>query len=59
MEVYLINAETNKLIQTFNDVKSWTVNSVTYLNGGYTGKIYCNEDEYFTDKLLQEQEEVT
>ena len=51
MEIYLLNTETNELIQTFRDVKSWTSNSVTYLNGGYLGKVYCNENEYFTDRI--------
>lgn len=55
MEIYLVKIETNELIQTFNDVESWTNNSVTYLNGGYLGKIYCNEDEYFTDKMPHDE----
>lgn len=49
MTIYLINKETNELIQTFNNVISWTYNSVTYLNSGYRAKMYCGEDEYFTD----------
>ena len=50
MTIYLINAETNKTIQTFEDVIAWGYNFVEYMNGGYRAKMYCNENEYFTDK---------
>lgn len=49
MKIYLINKETNEVLQKFDNVISWTDNSVTYLNGGYKAKMYCDEDEYFTD----------
>lgn len=54
MKVYLINRETNKTIREFDNVISWTYNSVTYLNGGYKAKMYCNEDEYFTDEEAED-----
>ena len=50
MKIYLINAETNEVIQTFENVIAWGSDFVEYNNGGYPGKIYCNENEYFTDK---------
>ena len=50
MKVYLINAETNETIQTFEKVERWGSNFVEYGNGGYRAKMYCNENEYFTDK---------
>lgn len=50
MTIYLINAETNETIQTFENVIAWGNNFVEYDNGGYRSKIYCGENEYFTDK---------
>ena len=50
MKIYLINAETNETIRTFDNVTNWGDNFVEYLNGGYRAKMYCNENEYFTDK---------
>jgi hypothetical protein len=47
--IYLINADTNETIQTFQDVISWGANFVEYDNGGYRAKTYCNENEYFSD----------
>lgn len=58
MQVYLINSETNELIRTFNNVKSWNENFVIYDNNGYLGKIYCGSNEYFTDiePIVDDQE---
>jgi hypothetical protein len=56
MKVYLINAETDETIQTFEDVIGWSVNFVEYNNGGYGAKMYCNENEYFTDKEVVVEE---
>lgn len=50
MKIYLINAETNETIQTYEDVISWGYNFVEFNNGGYRAKMYCGENEYFTDK---------
>lgn len=50
MKVYLINSETGELIREFNNVIEWTENSAEYLNFGFRAKIYCSENEYFTDK---------
>ena len=47
--IYLINKETNEVIQTFEDVIEWGENFVEYNNGGYRAKMYCSENEYFTD----------
>lgn len=47
--VYLINADTNEVIQTFENVISWGDNFVEYTNDEIRAKIYCNDDEYFTD----------
>ena len=49
MKVYLINAETNELVSEYDNVIRWGYNFVEYNNGG-RAKIYCNENEYFTDK---------
>lgn len=49
MKVYLINAETNELISEYDNVIRWGYNFVEYNNGGRC-KIYCSENEYFTDK---------
>ena len=48
--IYLINKETNEIIRTFDEVQHWDFNFVEYLNGGYRAKMYCNENEYFSDK---------
>lgn len=49
--IYLISAETNETIQTFENVIEWGANFVEYLNNGtYRAKMYCGENEYFTDK---------
>lgn len=54
--IYLINAETNEIIQTFEDVIAWGYNFVEYKNGNYRAKMYCNENEYFTDKEVVVEE---
>ena len=48
--VYLINKETNEVINTYTNVIRWGYDFVEYDNNG-KGKIYCNtETEYFTDE---------
>jgi hypothetical protein len=49
MTIYLINAETNEVIQTYTDVQSWGYNFVEYLNNGRRAKFYCGENEYFSE----------
>lgn len=57
MEIYLINAETNEVIETFKNVLDWGFNFVEYENSG-RAKIYCDsEKEYFTDKPIENTEE--
>lgn len=60
MTIYLINAETNETIQTFEKVEKWDYNFVEYNNSGYRSKIYCGENEYFTDKeiIVEDEQEV-
>lgn len=53
MKIYLI--KNNKIINEYNDVISWGYNFVEYNNGGRC-KIYCAEDEYFTDNAEVENE---
>lgn len=53
MKIYLINADTNETIQTFENVDRWGANFVEYTNGGYRAKTYCGENEYFTDKEVE------
>ena len=57
MIVYLINKETNEIINEYKNVISWGYNFVEFNNGGRC-KIYCNsETEYFTDEKLEEIED--
>lgn len=49
--IYLINAETKEVIQTFENVIEWGDNFVEYTTAELRAKIYCNDDEYFTDIL--------
>lgn len=52
MKVYLVKKETEEVLQEFNNVINWGYNFVEY-NNGCRCKIYCNEDEYFTDKSVE------
>ena len=54
MKVYLINAETKEIIQTFENVITWDKNFVEYTNNNLRTKMYCGENEYFTDKEVQD-----
>ena len=57
MVIYLINKETNEVIQIYHNVISWDYNSVTYLNRGYLAKIYAKDNELFIkDYKIVEQE---
>jgi len=50
MEIYLINNETNEIIQIYQNVEKWGYNFVEYKNNGMRGKIYCDmETEHFSD----------
>ena len=49
MTIYLKNIETNETIGTYTNVDKWATNFVEYTNNGLKTKIYCNDDEYFTD----------
>lgn len=57
MKVYLYKKETNELIREFNNIISWAYNFVEFTNGGRC-KIYCGEDEYFSDKEIIENNEL-
>lgn len=49
MKVYLINNETNEIVNQYSNVISWGFNFVEYDNGGRC-KIYCDiETEHFSD----------
>ena len=48
--IYLINKETNEVVNTFANVLEWDERSVLYQAGKGRGKTYANENEYFTDK---------
>lgn len=57
MKVYLINIDTNELVSEYNNVIRWGYNFVEYDNNGRC-KIYCSENEYFTDQEpIQEEAE--
>lgn len=56
MKVYLIDRETNEIKNTYDNVISWGINYVEYLNGGFRAKIYCNEEtEYFTNEYIEKE----
>lgn len=50
MKIYLINKETNEIVRVFENADKWENNFVEYANGRYRAKMYCGENEYFTDK---------
>lgn len=55
MKVYLIDLETQNVLQEFNNVIEWGFDFVEYENSG-RAKIYCDsEKEYFTDKPIEEE----
>ena len=56
-KIYLINKDTNIIINTFTNVTKWDINFVVF-NNPLTCKIYCSENEYFTDKLDENMSEV-
>lgn len=51
MIVYLINADTNEVINEYKNVIHWGYNFVEYNNGSGRCKLYCNENEYFTKEV--------
>lgn len=59
MVIYLINKETNEMIQIYYNVITWDYNSVTYLNRGYLSKIYAKDNELFIKDYKIEEWEVT
>lgn len=48
MKVYLINKETNEIINEFNNVIEHTDSYVLYKAGKGMAKLYVGENEYFT-----------
>lgn len=50
--IYLIRD--NKVQREFDDIISWGPNFVEYKQQGYRTKMYCQEDEYFTDVKPEE-----
>jgi hypothetical protein len=52
--IYLINAETKEVVNTYNNVIAWGSNFVEYTQNGLRAKIYCNDNEYFTDTLEEQ-----
>lgn len=55
MEIYLYNSN-NELLQEFHNIISWGCNFVEYNNGGRC-KIYCGENEYFTNEKIEVQDD--
>ena len=50
MKVYLINNETNEIVNEYSNVISWGFNFVEYDNGGRC-KIYCDSEvEHFSNE---------
>lgn len=54
MKVFQYN-KNKELVREFDKVICWDFNFVEYDNGGRC-RIYCGEDEYFTDKEMLEAE---
>lgn len=56
MVIYLLNRESNELIQVFDDVIRWRADYVEYLNSGHPCKIYCDSEiEYFTNEYIHDE----
>lgn len=55
--IYLINSETKEVINTYNNALNWGSNFVEYGQGNFRAKIYCNDNEYFTDNVEPEYAE--
>lgn len=53
MTIYLIDTKTKKVIHEYSNVVEWGINFVEYDNYG-RAKIYCSENECFTDKNPEE-----
>lgn len=49
--IYLKKKETDEVIGTYENVIAWGYNFVEYRTNELRAKIYCNENEYFTDSL--------
>ena len=57
MTIYLINASSNEVLRVFENALHWNVDFVEYLNNGNRAKVYCSNEEYFTDTLPQKLSE--
>lgn len=49
MKIYLINKETNEIINEYNNVVEYTDYYIMYKAGKGISKIYVGENEYFTN----------
>lgn len=47
--IYLKNKETNEIIQEFDNVAKWSDSFIEMFDGKYKSKMYCQENEYFTN----------
>ena len=54
--IFLKNKETNEIIQTFDNVIDWGECYVEYSKNTARIKIYCGENEYFTNEAPVEEE---
>lgn len=52
--IYLVNKDTNNVVNTFTDVISWTDEYVLYRAGKGRGMMYASENEYITNIHPQE-----
>lgn len=55
--IYLVNTETKEVVNTYNNVIAWGNNYVEYKQNGLRAKIYCNDNEYFTDTITEDNGE--
>jgi hypothetical protein len=54
MIIYLKDKNSHEIKEMFQNCKSFTENSVTFIKFGCEGKSYCDtSSEYFTDKFEQ------
>lgn len=60
MFIYLINSITNEVITTYEiqNVISWDVNYIEFNNEIGRCKIYAGDNEYFTDKEVDNGENI-
>lgn len=55
--IYLVNKETNEIIEKFKNVTEWSENYILIIRPKSTVKYYASEGEYFTDQAPEIKED--